>query len=279
MNGSLMPTGKPDHWSQHAQQWSLIGPPLRPSGQDISLLEQAVTAWSASNGITAPRALLCGVTPEIARMRWPAGTRLTAVDRSQAMIAGVWLAGEAPGTAVCGNWFALPLSDCSQDLLIGDGCHTLLVGRDRYIAFARELRRVAAPGSLLAIRYFLRPERSETAGHVIDDLQKGRIGNFHAFKWRLAMALHGTLEEGVRLGDIWEVWNNAVPDPGALAAQLGWSPAVVHTIQNYRDLDTRYSFSTMAEARALIGDFRIVAVQEHGYELGERCPTLIMQPT
>jgi hypothetical protein len=35
----------------------------------------------------------------------------------------------------------------------------------------------------------------------------------------------------------------------------------------------------MAEARALIGDFRIVAVQEHGYELGERCPTLIMQPT
>jgi hypothetical protein len=54
---------------------------------------------------------------------------------------------------------------------------------------------------------------------------------------------------------------------------------VVHTIENYRDVDTRYSFSTMAEARALIGDFRIVAVQEHGYELGERCPTLIMQPT
>ena len=273
-----MPSANPDHWSQHARQWSLIGSPLRPSAEDISLLEQAVTAWSAANRSAAPRALLCGVTPEIARMHWPHGTRLTAVDRSRPMIAGVWLATEAPGAAVCGNWFSLPLPDSSQDLLIGDGCHSLLVGRDRYVAFARELRRVAAPGSLLAIRYFLRPERSETAGHVIDDLQKGRIGNFHAFKWRLAMAMHGTFEEGVRLGDVWDAWTDAVPQPDVLAAQLGWSLAVVNTIQNYRGVDTRYSFPTLAEAHAHIGDFRIVAVQEHGYELGERCPTLVMQP-
>ncbi len=243
------------------------------------MLEQAVTDWSSSNGIAAPRALLCGVTPEIARMRWPHGTQLTAVDRSRPMIAGVWPAPEAPGAAVCGNWFALPLPDHSQDLLIGDGCHCLLVGRERYAAFARELRRVAAPESLLAIRYFLRPEHNETVAQVIDDLQKGRIGNFHAFKWRLAMAMHGTIEEGVRLGDVWDVWHQAVPQPDALAAQLGWSPAVVNTIQNYRGVSTCYSFPTMDEARTLIGDFRIVAVQVPGYELGERCPTLVMQPT
>ena len=230
-----MALSKPDHWNQHARQWSLIGPPLRPSAEDISLLEQALTAWSASNVIAAPHALLCGVTPEIACMRWPSGTRLTAVDRSQAMIAGVWLAGE--------------------------------------------LRRVAAPGSLLAIRFFLRPDCNETVGQVIDDLQKGRIGNFHAFKWRLAMAMHGTIEEGVRLGDVWDVWHQAVPQPDALAAQLGWSPAVVNTIQNYRGVSTCYSFPTMDEARGLTGDFRIVAVQVPDYELGERCPTLVMQPT
>jgi len=274
-----MATAKPDHWNQHARQWSLIGPPLRPSAEDISMLEQAVTAWSNSNGIAAPRALLCGVTPEIARMRWPARTRLIAVDRSQAMIQGVWPAAEAPGAAVCGNWFALPLVDHSQDLLIGDGCHSLLVGRERYAAFARELRRVAAPGSLLAIRYFLRPEHNETVAQVIDDLQKGWIGNFHAFKWRLAMAMHGTIEEGVRLGEVWDVWHQAIPQPDALAAKLGWSPAVVNTIQNYRGVSTCYSFPTMDEARTLIGDFRIVAVQVPGYELGERCPTLVMQPT
>lgn len=274
-----MALSKPDHWNQHARQWSLIGSPLRPSAEDISLLEQALTAWSASNVIAAPQALLCGVTPEIACMRWPSGTRLTAVDRSQAMIEAVWPAAKAPGIAVCGNWFALPLADKSQDLLIGDGCHSLLVGRERYAAFASELRRVAAPGSLLAIRYFLRPDCNETVGQVIDDLQKGRIGNFHAFKWRLAMAMHGTIEEGVRLGDVWDVWHQAVPQPDALAAQLGWSPAVVNTIQNYRGVSTCYSFPTMDEARGLTGDFRIVAVQVPDYELGERCPTLVMQPT
>lgn len=272
-------TAQPSHWSHHAQQWSLIGPPLRPAPADIVILEQAVADWHANAGLPTPRGLLCGVTPEIARMRWPGHTRLTAVDRSLPMIAGVWPAADAPGAAVCGDWLALPLPGESQDLLIGDGCYSLLVGRDRYAAFAAELRRVAAEGSLLAMRYFLRPLRSEPVGVVIDDLQQGRIGNFHVFKWRLAMALHGDLDEGVRLRDVWDAWHEAVPDPATLAVQLGWPQTVVNTIHNYRDVDTRYTFPTIDEARELIGAFRVVATHEPDYELGERCPTLFMQPT
>jgi hypothetical protein len=128
------------------------------------------------------------------------------------------------------------------------------------------------------MRYFVRPERSETQGAVVDDLWQGRIGNFHIFKWRLAMALHGSLEEGVRLGDIWSAWHEAVPDPARLAARLGWRKEVINTISNYRDVDTCYSFPTLEEARALVGDFEIVSTRIPDYELGQRCPTLVMRP-
>ena len=271
-------TTQPDHWNQHARQWSLIGPPLRPAPEDIRLLEAEMHGWHARAPVAAPHALLCGVTPEIARMRWPAGTWLTAVDHSCPMIAGVWPADVVAGAAVCGDWLTLPLADASQHLLVGDGCYSLLVGRARHAAFAAELRRVAARNALLAMRYFLRPERAEPVGRVIDDLWQKRIGSFHVFKWRLAMALHGTLDEGVRLGDIWNAWQQAAPDPAKLAAHLGWPPAVVNTIHNYRDVDTRYSFPTLAEAGSVAGDFEIVATHVPVYELGERCPTLIMRP-
>lgn len=276
--GASIMTAKPDHWNQHARQWSLIGPPLRPAPADIRRLEAEVQRWHAGSAAAAPRALLCGVTPEIARMRWPRQTRLTAVDHSRPMIAAVWPAADAAGTAVCGDWLALPLPDGSQDLLVGDGCYSLLAGLDRYAAFARELRRVAAPGALLLMRYFTRPAAAEPVERVIDDLRQKRIGNFHVFKWRLAMALHGPLNDGVRLGDIWNAWHHAVPDPGALAAHLGWRPEVVNTINNYRDVDTRYSFPTLAEARELAGAFDVVAVHTPDYELGERCPTFVMRP-
>jgi hypothetical protein len=269
---------QPDHWNQHARQWSLIGSPLRPVIEDIELLETEFGDWCVSNALTAPRALLCGVTPEVAGMRWPAGTRLVAVDHSRSMISGVWPGAETPGIAVCGDWLRLPLADASRHLLVGDGCYSLLVGRAQYAAFAAELRRVAADHALLAMRYFVRPEVSETMAEVIDALRQRRIGNFHVFKWRLAMALHGTLEQGVRLSDVWETWHDAVPDPEKLANHLGWPAAVVNTINNYRNVETRYSFPTLAEVRASTGAFEITAMHMPAYELGERCPTLIMRP-
>ncbi|MBS1217653.1 MAG: hypothetical protein H6R21_786 [Proteobacteria bacterium] len=271
-------TAQPDHWNAHARQWHLIGAPLRPAPEDIRLLEAEVHGWHARTTVAVPRALLCGATPEIARMRWPARTWLTAIDHSRPMIAGVWPVAEAPGAAVCGDWLALPLAAASQHLLIGDGCYSLLVGRARYAAFAAELRRVATRNALLAMRYFLRPECPEPVSHVVDDLWQKRIGSFHAFKWRLAMALHGTLEQGVRLGDIWRAWQQAVPDPARLAAHLGWPVEVINTIHNYRNVDTRYSFPTLAEARDHAGGFELVATHWPAYELGERCPTMIMRP-
>jgi len=270
-------SAQPDHWNEHARQWNLIGAPLRPVPEDIRVLERELRSWQAHSGIVAPRALLCGVTPEIARMQWPRGAQLIAIDHSMPMIAGVWPTGAVSGSVVCGDWLELPLADATQHVLVGDGCCSLLIGHVRYAAFAAELRRVAAPDALLMMRYFIRPERSEPVGDVVEDLWQKRIGNFHVFKWRLAMALHGTLEEGVRLGDIWNVWQDAVPDPVRLAEFLDWPLPVVNTIHNYRGVDSRYSFPTLAEARALVGAFDEVAIHIPKYELGERCPTLLLR--
>jgi hypothetical protein len=114
---------------------------------------------------------------------------------------------------------------------------------------------------------------------VVDDLMHGHIGNFHVFKWRLAMALHGSLEEGVRLADIWDTWRAVVPEPEALTARLGWSREIMSTIDNYRDVKSRYTFPTLTEVRAAMSA-AFIEVESFfpRYELGDRCPTLVFLP-
>ena len=51
---------RPDHWNEHARQWSLIGTPLRPAPADIRLLEAEVQGWRSQVNVDSPGALLCG---------------------------------------------------------------------------------------------------------------------------------------------------------------------------------------------------------------------------
>ena len=55
------------HWAEIARRWQQVGPPLRPSVQDIAFYTRAIA------DITAPRALILGVTPELYHLPWPAG--------------------------------------------------------------------------------------------------------------------------------------------------------------------------------------------------------------
>lgn len=270
---------QPDHWNQHAKQWQWIGSPLRPADQDIRALEQALQRWHEAHRAPAPQAILLGVTPEIALMRWPPGTRLVAVDHSQAMIREIWPGARLGYTALRAGWPTLPLLDNSQDIVVGDGCFSALSYPGEYQAAVRAVRRVIRAHGIFLMRFYIRPEVGEPVAAVIDDLLRGRVGNFHVFKWRLAMALHGSLDEGVRLADIWDAWHAAVPAPAPLAARLGWPLRAVLTIDAYRGVATRYTFPTLAEARAAMADsFAEIECCLPGYELGERCPTLIFRP-
>jgi SAM-dependent methyltransferase len=268
----------PDHWRQNARQWQLIGTPLRPVVEDIQVMEAAVERWYGRHAASSPYVLLLGVTQEIARMRWPPKTWLTAVDKSSAMIRGIWPGDELGFPAVSADWMALPIRDRSQDLVIGDGSFNTMVDANGHQALANAIRRVLRPDGLLLMRFFLRPERAEARAAVFEDLWQGRIGNFHVFKWRFVQALQGDSSAGVRLADIWDVWRAEIPDPPRLARHLGWPVEVITTIDSYRGASARYTFPTLHEVRET---FAASFVEElcafPHYELGERCPTLVFR--
>ena len=266
-------------WSRNARQWSLIGPPLRPGPEDVVGYEAAVREWHGTAG-RPPRALLMGVTPEIATMRWPDRTEIVAIDHSLPMILSVWPGPAVPVSgAACGDWTRLPLADGSRDLAIGDGCLSAMRFPEQYEGTLQAVHRVLAPGGRLVLRFFCRPETGEQLENVFDDLWAGRIGNFHVFKWRFAMAVHGTLAEGVILSELWRIWKREVPEPGRLAERLGWPIDVIGTIDAYRDVASRYTFPTLPEAKAVLATrFEVVGMHQSGYELGDRCPILVSRP-
>lgn len=273
-----MTTVIPDHWNQHAQQWQHVGSPLRPDPLDIEFLED----FLANCELPTPlRAVLLGVTPEIASMQWPQGTTLTAIDRNQAMIDQVWPHDRllVSATAMSGDWRAVPCTNRSVDCVVGDGCFTLLPYPDGYDECLREIHRILKPDGYFLIRHFIRPELPESLDLVFSDLLNGKIGNFHIFKWRLAMALHSNLEEGVCVDQIWQAWNNRQISPQDLSAQLNWPLASIQTINNYRGVETRYRFPTLTEIKDESERyFKVIDCKFMQYELADCCPTLILRP-
>jgi len=267
-----------DHWQRFAARWRLQESPGQPADEDIGFYQEAVRTWYQKSRPAQPLALLLGVTPEITEMSWPPGTQVLAADQSRVMIKAIWPGAALGFQAVCARWTALPLPAESRDIVIGDGCFSALQG-GAYGAMAQSVRRVLRPSGRFVIRFYVRPEEAEPVEHVFADLFQRRIGSFFAFKWRLAMALHGTLDEGVRLADIWNAWHAAVPRPDELAQHVGWPLAKVLTIDDYRGMELRYTFPTLAEARAALrDDFSEIACGLPGYELGERCPTFVLAP-
>jgi len=266
-----------DHWNEHAKRWSHVGQPLRPSAEDVTLVEDYLSQAFAPE--VEIQALMLGVTPELAGMKWPESARLLAVDKNQAMIDGVWPEEDVPenAKAVYGDWLCLPCEKHSVDFAVGDGCLTLLSYNEHYPQFFSEVNRVLKPGGGFIIRHFVRPEQKERVEDVFRDLIAGSIGNFHILKWRLAMALHGSIEEGVCVGDIWRAWDESDIDKSFLIDNLCWSEDSINTIDNYRDAEARYTFPTLAEVNSVADQFfDTVRVETPGYELGERCPTFFL---
>src|SRR5580698_11337179 len=117
---SITPVGESTsaggHWLATSRRWNQIGPPLRPSPEDIGFYAAHIDRWVLGNG--SPRALILGVTPELYRLSWPCGTNLLAVDRTRGMIDAVW---PGPRSAVlCADWTAMFLPARSRDIALCD---------------------------------------------------------------------------------------------------------------------------------------------------------------
>jgi SAM-dependent methyltransferase len=263
-----------DIWRNLARQWRLLGPPLRPSPEDVAIVARVAQETRVRD------AVLLGVTPEIATSAWLTGTRLVAVDVSQEMIDTVWPAASAPpgARALRADWRALPLGDASADLVTGDGALTVVPYPDGTDATLAQVRRVLRPGGHFVVRAFVAPPERERAEAVVEEMTRGRIAGFHAFRWRLAHALERSRREGSHVADVWRAWNELVRDPAGALAARGWSLELLETIDNYRDSRSSYWFPSVDEIRELArGRFELVSTHVQGYELADRCPTLVLR--
>jgi SAM-dependent methyltransferase len=258
-------------WQQHWLRWDHFEPPLRPQASDIEHMERTLAELPTRRPL---RALLLGVTPEIATLRWPAGTQLTAVDRSPGMIRNVWPATAPPNARVLlGDWLSLPLRDGSCDVVLGDGCFSQVSHPAAAQALVSQIRRVLDPSGMLLMRSFVQCAVPESVADLFADLTHGRIGSFHIFKWRLNMALQPSLQQGVQLNDVWEAVHRRYPDLRELVRAQGWSAQAVDTIHAYRNCGARYHYPTIQELQALlVAQFIEQRLWYPSYELGERCP-------
>jgi SAM-dependent methyltransferase len=263
------------HWKLHAAQWEKVGSPLRPVNEDAALYWSAITSLLAEPDLAAARVLLLGVTPELVSLRWPADSSLFSCDSSPDMLKHIWPLGRFPGAffgALRADWRALPISSGTFNLIVGDGSLSVLGCADDHRACAREFHRILQPGGGLVLRLFCQPPTPELPEKVLSDLRDGNVGGFHAFKWRLVMAVHAS-DPDAKLADVWARWKSEFPEPEPVGALSGWPPDAIGTLAAYRDAPARYSFYTLRETCALLSpEFEFIGAAWPNYELGERCP-------
>lgn len=267
-----------DHWQTVAERWQLLGSPLRPIAADLAVFERAIKKWSDDEQ-RAPRGLILGVTPELYRLHWPTGSRVAAVDHTQAMIDALWPGPK--GDAHRGEWTELPFDEAAFDVVLCDGGFHLLDHPNGQLRLVQQGARVLSNGGLFVLRLFVPPAVRESPAQVLQALDSGNIPNLNVLKLRLGMALQENEQAGVALHGVWDTLRTAQPDFPALAARLGWQLPHLQAIDSYRNSPNHYHFVSTQLACQLFcqkpGGFTLVTTQTCTYELGERCPIVVLR--
>ena len=268
------------HWARHASHWASVGSPLRPTEPDLKLYREALAAALPSERLARARVLLLGVTPELLGLPWGADATLLAVDNSMGMLQSVWQHGLFRGAradAVSADWRALPLATGSCDLVLGDGALNVFAQQRDWKVCVQELHRVLRPGGCALLRLYCEPGEPESPDQVMADASRAAGRNFHAFKWRLVSAVLADSDTAC-LGDVWDCWARAFPDPQTAAKATGASAAAISTLAAYRGAGTRYTvFAPDAITRILAPQFEMLQANCPGYELGERFPVALFR--
>jgi SAM-dependent methyltransferase len=211
------------------------------------------------------------VTPGIAIL----GQELTAVEGSRAMIDRLWPDDKPDRRAVVGDWTHLPFEAGRFGSVIGDGAlNSVASGLDSLVG---EISRVLRPGGVAAQRVFASPDERETLDAVRDDALGGRIGNVHALKWRIAMAIAAAPDYLVPVADILAAFNAMFPDRRELASITGWDADEIDTLDAYVGAWHSLCFPTRGALHDL-GAGRFASfdiVESDGYPLAERCPLIV----
>jgi SAM-dependent methyltransferase len=285
------PLDKQHRFNKHAQQWNLLRSPLRPCAEDLRLMQGNFEKWHDANHPAQHsaqlKALLLGVTPEIAEHDWGVPTDLTAADISQAMINEVWPGDTPSRRAFCADWLELPDSGLSIhgstnafDMILADGVFSLFDYPAGYAKLALTLQRCLNSGGIFMVRQFVRPAVAESSSDVFEDLPDKRIGSFHAFKWRLLMALQGDdIHRGVAVAEAWELYHRRISSHAHLAEKTGWPLEEIATMDFYQGSPAVYTYPSTDELIDVVAPHLLCTSVETGhYELAECCPMFSFRP-
>jgi hypothetical protein len=248
------------------RRWTRLKPPLRPDDQIVSAYRGAIAGYEK-------RVLLLGVTAELADV----GETTVAVDLSRKMIANAWPGDTEKRKALHGNWLDMPLQTREFSAAIGDGV-LAGIGLAEHATFFSQLARLLLPGARIAIRLYETPEPGETVAEVCTRTMNGKIAGFHAFKWRLAMALAAEAQNpAVSVSHIHQTFQREFPDRQALSRMTDWGLEEIAEIDAYDSKPMIYQFITRRELLAhLPKEFCNPRFAPSGdYELAERCPIFI----
>ncbi len=250
------------------RRWAALKPPLRPNAEVVCALRAATEDRDA-------RVLLLGVTPELAVI----GQTMVAVDMSPAMIAAAWPGDTATRCPIGGNWLAMPLWRREFTAVIGDGSLDFLPMAE-YPRLFEQLEPLLLPGARLAIRFYETPEAGESIAQLRAEVMAGHRSGFHAFKWRLAMAIATESHDpSVPVMLIHEVFEREFGDRTTLSIASGWSLDEIAEIDHYARQDSVFSFPTRHQLLAALprklSNPRFAA--SGSYELSERCPILLAE--
>jgi SAM-dependent methyltransferase len=258
-----------DHRKEYHRAWSQLTPPLRPH-------PEAVAAVSAQIGDRLGRTLLLGVTPELADI----SDDLVAIDRNHSMVQHVWPGNTASRRAIVGDWRNCHFVPASFSYCVGDTSFGALRFPDEVVSVCNHLSQILRPGGKFVCRVFLSPDVPESIEAVRDAAMAGAIRNFHAFKFRLAMALI-TERAQLRVGvdAIFNTFDLLFKDRDELTRATGWSRGQIDTIDFYRGSTEALNFPPRDRLLSVIStiftDSRFVS--SGTYELAERSPLLVAQ--
>ena len=264
------------YWEARSIHWQ-VSTPISPLPDDIRFYEANAAHYAGeASGLTA---LLLGVTPAIAAMRWPAGTRLVALDWAEGMLRNVFPRDRVASFAhpVRGDWREMPIANACIDLVVGDGCYSTFPTFQGPALVNREVARVLRPGGRFCLRCHRRPDEATPVARLFEKLFAGQLGDLDMFRWLLAMSIHGDSQDGVCLADVWDSWHEHVPDARKWQERLGWTAQALANLETWKGSRSRYLFPSLAELRALgRADFEIDDCDIPEYEWGEHFPRLTM---
>jgi SAM-dependent methyltransferase len=253
------------HWHSFAARWHRLGSPMRPGPEDVELFQDAL-------GDRPGDCLLLGVTPELAQL----SAHLTALDNSADMIRALW---PKDRHACLGDWLGMPFEDASFDHVIGDGCPVLLDHPLQQARLFAEAARVLRPEGRMVMRVFVGPEQPKTPEQVCDMAFAGEIRGFHAFKWRLSMALAARSRDYTFcIADTLRTFDRLLPDRALLMQRTGWSKQDIDTMDFYLGSSARYSYPPLSALRRIVPlELHEIEVRHGHYELAECCPILVWE--